>query len=145
MSQQNYSNHKKYYPPHHIVLLPLLGIATGIGFYKAYVAETDNTSWFLFGVSSLFILYVAVMLRQHYALGNQNRIVRLEFRLRYFELFGKSSKEAEQQLSFGQIAALRFAPDEEFKQLLHRAMTEKLSPDDIKKSIQHWEADDMRV
>lgn len=145
MSQQNYNNHKKYYPPHHFILLPLLAMAAGTGFYRSYVADTDNTSWLLFGITSLFILYVAVMMRQHYALGNQNRIVRLEFRLRYFELYGKNSKEAEQQLSFGQIAALRFASDEEFKTLLEKAISEKLSPGDIKKAILHWEADHMRV
>lgn len=145
MSNQNYHNHKKYYPPHHFILLPALGIAAGIGFYRGYVADTDNTSWLLFGISSLFILYVAVMMRQHYALGNQNRIVRLEFRLRYFELFRTSSKEAEQQLSFGQLAALRFASDEEFKALLPRAIKEKLSGDEIKRSIKNWQADHMRV
>ena len=85
------------------------------------------------------------MLRQHYALGNQNRIVRLEFRLRYFELFHKNSLDVEKQLSFGQIAALRFANDDEFKRLLERAVEENLSSKEIKQSIQHWQADNMRV
>ena len=44
------------------------------------------------------------MVRQHYALGNQNRIIRLEFKQRYFELFGKRSDEVEERLNFGQIA-----------------------------------------
>lgn len=85
------------------------------------------------------------MLRQHYALGNQNRIVRLEFRLRYFELFGKPSKQTEDKLSFNQIAALRFADDEEFKVLLDRSIKENIGGDEIKLSIINWQADDMRV
>ncbi len=85
------------------------------------------------------------MLRQHYALGNQNRIVRLEFRLRYFELFGKPSKQTEDKLSFSQIAALRFADDEEFKVLLDRSIKENIGGDEIKLSITNWQADDMRV
>ncbi len=85
------------------------------------------------------------MMRQHYALGNQNRIVRLEFRLRHFELLGKSSIETEKQLSFSQLAALRFADDMEFKLLLDKAIKENLSADDIKRSIRNWQADDMRV
>ncbi len=85
------------------------------------------------------------MLRQHYALGNQDRIVRLEFRLRYFELLGKRSITVEEQLSFAQIAALRFASDAEFILLLDQALKEHTSGDAIKKTIQHWQSDDMRL
>lgn len=85
------------------------------------------------------------MLRQHYALGNQNRIVRLEFKLRYFELFGKSSDEVESKLSFGQLSALRFAYDDEFKVLLDKAIQQNISGDEIKKSITNWKADNHRV
>ena len=85
------------------------------------------------------------MLRQHYALGNQDRIVRLEFRLRYFQLFGKPSDEVEDKLSFSQIAALRFAQDEEFKTLLQRVLTENLEATAIKKAIGNWKPDNMRL
>ncbi len=85
------------------------------------------------------------MLRQHYALGNQNRIVRLEFKLRYFELFGTRSDVVEKQLSFDQIAALRFANDKEYIQFLDRALLEGLKGDEIKKSIKDWQADNERV
>lgn len=145
MSQQNYSNHRKFYPAHHFIFLPLAAIATVVGICKYCTADADNISWLLFGIGSFFTLYLAIMLRQHYALGNQNRIIRLEFRLRYFELYGKSAAETEQQLTFGQIAALRFASDEEFKILLQRALAEKLSGNEIKRAIQNWQADHMRV
>lgn len=85
------------------------------------------------------------MVRQHYALGNQDRIVRLEFRVRCFELLDERSEEPEKQLSFSQIAALRFADDAEFIELLERAQKENLSADEIKKSIKHWKTDDMRL
>ena len=85
------------------------------------------------------------MLRQHYALNNQNRIVRLEFRLRYFELMGHSAAKVEKQLSFGQIAGLRFANDAEFIILMERALKDDLSADEIKKAIVDWQADTMRV
>lgn len=96
-------------------------------------------------MSSFYILYLGIMMRQHYALGNQDRLVRLEFRLRYFELLGASANEAENQLSFDQIAALRFAHDLEFKILLQRAIHENLSALDIKKSITIWRPDNMRL
>lgn len=144
MEKQNYQNHIKYYPPHHFVLLPLLGVAFGVGLWKSW-SSNGALVWILFSICIFFLLYIALMLRQHYALGNQNRIVRLEFRLRYYQLFGHSSQVVERQLSFAQIAALRFANDEEFKSLLNRAINENLSADAIKKSIHDWQGDYFRV
>ena len=85
------------------------------------------------------------MLRQHYALGNQDRILRLEFKQRYFEIFGERSDEVEEKLAFSQLAALRFAYDEQFKILLNKALTQNLSGDDIKKSIDEWRPDYHRL
>lgn len=145
MSKQQYSNHRKYYPPHHFVLLPLLAVSLVTAIVQSIRDHANRLEWILFSILCFFVLYLALLLRQHYALGNQDRIVRLEFRLRYFELYGTSSKMVEQKLSFSQIAALRFAPDEEFTVLVDRAIREHLSGDEIKKSIQNWRADEMRL
>jgi len=145
MSQQNYKNHARYYAPHHFLFLPLMGFMLVWGLVHAYNNEEKRIEWLLFSLLSFCILYLALMLRQHYALGNQNRIVRLEFRLRYFELFGVSSRAVESKLSFGQIAALRFADDNEFKELLEQTLQHNLTGDAIKKRIQNWQADHMRV
>lgn len=91
------------------------------------------------------IVYLSLMVRQHYALGNQDRTVRLEMRLRYYILTGKRLEEIEQQLGFKQIAALRFAPDEELPGLTDKAVKENLSPDEIKRHIINWLPDKMRV
>jgi hypothetical protein len=144
MKQQNYNNHQMYYAPHHFIFLPLMGILMTAGMVMAYKNESERTVWIMFSILSFCILYLAVMLRQHYALGNQDRIIRLEFRLRYFELKGKPATAIERRLSFGQIAALRFADDNEFDQLLADAVNGQ-SPDQIKKSIKNWQADDMRL
>ncbi len=85
------------------------------------------------------------MLRQHYALILQNRIVRLEIRYRYFTLTGKRFEEIEYKLTDDQIFALRFAPDEEFLPLLEDAIKNNLTGDSIKKAIVHWKADYNRV
>ena len=145
MKKQNYSNYRRYYIPHHYVLLPILTILILIGIREALIDQLHSLDWWLFTIAIFCILYVALMLRQHYALGNQNRIVRLEFKLRYFEIFGKRSNTAEQQLSFSQIAALRFADDTEFVELLELALKDKMSGDEIKKSIRNWQADNNRV
>lgn len=145
MSQQNYKNHSRYYTPHHFIFLPLVGFMLVWGLVSAYKSEDKRVEWLLFSLLSFCLLYLTLMLRQHYALSNQNRIVRLEFRLRYFELYGESSSNVESKLSFSQVAVLRFADDEEFKALLALALQHSLSGDAIKKRIKNWQADSMRV
>ncbi|NMR34409.1 hypothetical protein HIO71_09340 [Chryseobacterium aquaticum] len=145
MKTQNYSNHRKFYAPHHFIYLPALLVLEGYGIYKVWNDEDHQLTWILFSIIIFLILYLAIMVRQHYALGNQNRIVRLEFRQRYFEIFNKRSDEVCEKLNFGQIAALRFAYDEEFKELLNKALTENISGDEIKKSIKNWRPDNHRI
>lgn len=145
MESQNYKNHRKFYAPHHFIFLPLLIVLDGFGIYKAFNDEENQLSWILFSTVIFLIFYLAIMLRQHYALGLQNRIVRLEFKQRYFEIFGLRSDEVEEKLSFGQIAALRFAYDEEFRVFLEKALKENMTGDQIKKSINTWRADHHRI
>ena len=145
MKTQNYGNHRKFYPPHHFIYLPLLLILEVYGIYKIRKNEEHQLIWILFSLIIFLILYLAVMTRQHYALGLQNRLVKLEFRQRYFEIFNKRSDEVCKKLSFSQIAALRFAYDEEFKELLDKALNENISGDEIKKLIKNWRPDNDRI
>ena len=145
MKKQDYENHKMLYAPHHFIYLPLLAILFFIGIYKSFKEEENQLIWILFSVVIFLILYLTMMVRQHYALGLQDRILRLEFKQRYFEIYGKRSDEIEEKLTFGQMAALRFAYDEEFKILLVKAINENLSSNEIKKSITRWKPDHHRV
>ncbi|WP_255156231.1 DUF6526 family protein [Ferruginibacter sp. HRS2-29] len=104
-----------------------------------------NWLWLIISAIAVFLGWSSFMMRQHYALICQNRIVRLEMRFRYFSLTGKRLETVERELTFGQIAALRFASDEELPGLLDKTLREKLSPDAIKRSIRNWLPDDMRV
>ena len=99
----------------------------------------------LLGIAFFILGWLSFMMRQHYALTNQNRIIRLEMRLRYFQLTGKRLDLLEDKLSFGQIAALRFAGDKELEDLLELTLQQHLSPVQIKEAIQDWQADHMRV
>lgn len=145
MSQQNYSNHIRFYIPHHFIFYPVMGILVCICLYMSWADAALRIIYTLLAAFALAITWLSFMLRQHYALGNQNRIVRLEMRLRYYQLTNTRLERHEGQLSFGQIAALRFASDEELPALLQKALNDKLSPDDIKKNIRDWQADDMRA
>lgn len=145
MEQQNYKNHRKYYPPHHFIYLPLLILLEVFGIYKIFNEVENKLTWILFSIVIFLILYLAIMTRQHYALGLQNRLVRLEFKQRYFEIFNQRSDAVEEKLNFSQIAALRFAYDDEFKDLLNKALHENISGDEIKRSIKNWQPDQHRI
>lgn len=145
MKQQDYNNHVRYYAPHHFIFYPLI-----IAFIVAAIVcinryPEDALIWEAIAGVLIFVTCLSFMTRQHYALTNQNRTVRLELRLRYYILTQKRLEPIEEQLTFGQLAALRFASDEELPALAERAVNEHLSPSNIKKSIKNWEADYMRV
>lgn len=145
MKKQDYSNHIRFYALHHFIYLPLLFILLGTGLWMSFASTDQQIIWILFSAVIFLLIYLAVMVRQHYALTLQDRLLRLEFKQRYFELFGKRSDDVENQLSFGQIAALRFAHDGEFRELLEMALADNTSPKEIKKAIKNWKPDYRRV
>lgn len=144
---QNFKNHARYYPLHHFVITPLtlvfliwslnnLGVAIRIG---------EGVSMEIYHLIGAIILILLPVLSRIYALKNQDRIIRLEMRQRYFELTGKSFQETEKNLRLSQIIALRFAANEELLPLMERAVAEKLTAKEIKQSIQNWQEDKRRV
>jgi len=145
MEKQNYKNHVRYYPPHHFVFYPVLIILLGLSIYYISKYEEQALVWTFIALAFFMIGYVSFMLRQHYGLNNQNRIVRLELRFRYYVLTGRRLESFEDILSQGQLFALRFASDEELPVLVQRAVKENITPDEIKKSIVNWLPDHMRV
>lgn len=142
---QNYKNHIRFYIPHHFIFYPSIGLLLAFAIWKAFIDHSNSTVWVFMAVMLLLVGWLSFMLRQHYALTLQNRIVVLEMRYRYFSITGTKLESLEPKLTFGQIAALRFASDEELPDLLQRTLVEKLSPSDIKKSIQNWLPDNRRV
>ncbi|MCF2444886.1 DUF6526 family protein [Dyadobacter sp. CY345] len=145
MEKQNYKNHVRFYPPHHFVFYPILLILLGFSIYYISKYEEQSLIWTFVALAFFMIGYVAFMLRQHYALNNQNRIIRLELRFRYYVLTGQRLETYEDTLSEGQLFALRFASDAELPGLVQRAVQENITPDEIKKSIKNWLPDHMRV
>ncbi|MBS1623867.1 MAG: hypothetical protein JST83_07600 [Bacteroidetes bacterium] len=145
MKEQNYSNHIFYYWPHHFffygsIIAAFVLCGLGIWYYPQ-----QRSIWILMTIAIFLIVYLGFMTRQHYALGLQNRLVRQEMHLRYYILTQQRFEEIERQLPFKVIAALRFASDQELVPLIHRAISESLSPDQVKRNIRTWLPDHMRV
>ncbi|GGI25944.1 DUF6526 family protein [Pedobacter mendelii] len=136
---QNYQNHKRYYPLFHFFTIPLTVLGLGLAIY-AYVAIPTIITGLI--VLVFFLIAIVALMARMFALKAQDRAARAEEKLRYFILSGKSLPT---DLKLGQILALRFAGDEEFLALVDRAVTEKLSVDDIKKSIKNWRGDYHRI
>lgn len=142
---QNYKNHIRYYIPHHFVFYPVILILVALSVWKSITGEGNSCIWIFLTIILLMIGWLSYMLRQHYALTNQNHIVVLEMRFRYYVLTNQRLELLEDRLSFGQIAALRFASDEELPALVKRTLAESLSPDQIKRAIVNWLPDYRRV
>lgn len=142
MEAQSYKNHVRYYPMYHFVMVPLGVIVFILAVYLAFKHDLVEGLFYLL-LSVLVVL--STLVARIYALILQNRLIRTEFRLRYERLAGKSFDEIETRLRNTQIFALRFASDEELPALIEEAINHNLLPDEIKRRIKHWKADNYRV
>ena len=144
MKVQSYKNHIQFYPPHHFIYYPVLIAFLALSIYFAFTTNFP-VIWGFIAVIFVFLFCLAFMLRQHYALILQNRIVKLELRYRYFTLTGTRFETIEYKFTDDQLFAFRFAPDAEFLPLIERTLKENLSGDAIKQAIINWKGDYNRV
>ncbi len=145
MAVQNYKNHIRFYPPHHFIFYPIIILLLISSIYYAFQDSLNQKLWIFISVLILVIGWLAFMLRQHYALVLQNRIVRLELRYRYFVITGTRFEPMEYLLKDSQLFALRFASDEELPILVEKAISNKMRSNAIKKAIVNWFPDHQRV
>ena len=143
---QSFAHHTRWDPLFHFFVLPMFAAAviTAIVFHQILHFShhpLHNILLVIFGIAML----VAVFKIRLYALKVQDRVIRLEERLRLATLSPENLRARIPELTESQLIALRFASDAEVAGLAQRALNEKLSPGDIKKSIQNWRADNWRV
>ena len=146
---QTFANHTRLYPWFHFFLLPVFGLLLilSIIHFIAHVTEgglRDQVHAVLLILLAVAFL-VAVFKIRLYSLKVQDRVIRLEERLRLTSLLPEPLRSRIPELTEGQLVALRFASDAELPKLVERALSEKLSPADIKKAIQSWRPDYWRV
>ena len=144
MKQQNYANHARFVVGFHLVLsaMLLLGtIASGVNIWIQKSEGFDILTPVL--ITLLFIcgLFLFWFTRQ-FPIKAQDRAIRAEENLRHFML---THKALDSRINLAQAIALRFAPDDEFVILAHRAANENLSADEIKKEIKAWRPDNHRA
>ena len=139
---QTFANHTRFDPPFHFFAAPVAGISVLVAIWNAIQHFDFFAVWLV--VALLAAMVIAFKARA-YALQAQDRVIRLEERLRLGQLLSEPLRSRIPELTVGQLVGLRFASDAEIPKLVERTLNEKLSRDDIKKSIQNWRPDNSRV
>jgi len=139
---QTFANHARLDPLFHFFVLPVFALSTLAAIVLFLWHPSLHSGWrFVLLAAST----VAVFKVRLYALRMQDRVIRLEERLRLASLLPEPMRPRIPELTEGQLIALRFASDAEVPKLAERALAEKLSRADIKKAIQTWRPDYWRV
>lgn len=139
---QTYANHTRFDPPFHYFLLPVL-LVTLIASIVHLVRHPHFWSgWEV--VLAIALIVIAVKSRTS-ALKVQDRLIRLEERLRLAMLLPESLRSRIFELDEPQLVALRFASDSELPALVERTLSQKLTRKQIKQAIQSWRPDHFRV
>jgi Family of unknown function (DUF6526) len=146
---QTLANHTRWDPPFHFFIVPILvfGLILSLIHFFAHITEgdmRDHIHSFLLILLALALL-TWVFKTRLYALKVQDRVIRLEERLRLMQLLPEPLRARIPELTESQLCGLRFASDSELPKLAERALNEKLSRADIKKAIQTWRPDYWRV
>jgi hypothetical protein len=140
---QDFKNHARFDPLFHFLMMPVALItvfiaASQISLRRPRLAD----AWF-------FIMSVAVLIAflkiRTYALKVQDRVIRLEERLRMERVLPEPLKARIDELSESQIVALRFAPDAELPGLVEKTLANKWPNKTIKQNIVNWRPDYYRV
>ncbi len=143
MNPQNFANHTRWHPAFHFFVLPVMLINFVWAVIQFVKTPNPNAGWGM--VVSLALVLLTLFVRQ-YPLKAQDRIIRLEERLRYQEALSPMLMNQIGKLTPGQIVALRFAGDDELEALVGAVLAGTLTkPSDIKQAIKDWRADTFRV
>jgi hypothetical protein len=139
---QTLANHAKIDPFFHYFLVPVLAINVVLIGIQLFRFPGWLGAWLF--VMGLALAVMAVRLRS-YATLLQDRIIRLEERIRLSAILEEPLRSRIGELTSSQLAGLRFASDSELPALVQRALDEKLSRSDIKKAVTDWRPDYSRV
>jgi hypothetical protein len=134
MKTQTFANHT-YFP----TMTPVAGLPAIIALLLFGFEAFRHPSLQAFGLIALaFSAIVLALISRAYTVRLQDRIIRLEMRLR-LERLGKASEFT--RLTTPQLVALRFASDAELRDLVDRTLSQNLALDQIKRAINDWQPD----
>ncbi|HUK31755.1 MAG TPA: DUF6526 family protein [Candidatus Acidoferrum sp.] len=140
---QNYSNHAKFVPPFHFFVLPVLLLNVGWSVY--HIVKTPSADTIIQTAVAVAIL-MAALFGRIFALSVQDRVIRLEMRLRMANVLPVDMRTRISEFTPEQLIALRFASDEELPALSKKVLDEKISKrKPIKLLVKNWQGDYLRA
>jgi hypothetical protein len=140
---QSYANHVRLHPPFHFFLIPGTLVLLILSIFNVVRHYQQLDAWILLLIGILSP--VAVLLIRTNPLRVQDRLIRLEERLRLQAMLSAELSSRIGELTERQLVALRFASDEELPALVQRILAAKTPAPEIKKAIVTWRADTFRV
>jgi hypothetical protein len=139
---QSLKNHARLDPAYHVLLLALYVLNLVYAGFHVYRQPSLSSGWYV--VLSVLAIVPLAKIRT-YPLKVQDRVIRLEERLRLQALAPQELHTQLYRLTEDQLIALRFASDGEVVELAKQAQEQNLNRKQIKERIRSWRADDWRI
>ena len=142
-TEQNYKNHARLLPAFHFFVLPVFLLNVLNAVRLVWVAPSLGTG---FALIVAVALLMTALLARIMALKAQDRVIRLEMRLRLREVLPPDLQSRIVELTPEHFIGLRFAGDAELPDLVRQALGGTLTTTkDIKLAVKDWQADHLRV
>lgn len=140
---QNFENHARTVPLFHWVAFPILAINLLWSIYRViHRFSAESILSLLLAVAFLLLFFYARI----FALTVQDRVIRLEMRLRLQQVLPPDLRARIPEFEVGQLVAMRFASDAELPELARKVLDEKLTDRKaIKKLVRDWQPDFLRA
>jgi hypothetical protein len=143
-NQQNFSNHGRFFPLFHFVAAPILLANLIWSFFR--LKHDNYSAYSIFQVFVAFALVVTLLVARLMALKVQDRVIRLEERMRYQRLLPSDLQSRIDDFTVNQFVSLRFASDAELPGLARKVLDEKIdNRKAIKQLIKVWRPDYLRA
>jgi uncharacterized protein DUF6526 len=144
MAEQNFANHIRWVPGFHYFVMPVMALNFGWSIYRLKAANFSLDAFF--GVLVAAALVGLMLYARLFALAVQNRVIRLEERMRLERLLPEDLKPRIADFSCRQLIAMRFASDAELPGLARKVLADNIQEGKaIKQLVQTWRPDYLRA
>ena len=144
MAEQSLANHARFFRPFHFFVIPVMTINFGWSLYRWKISGFSINGFESVVVAAALVVgFITVRVM---ALRVQDRVIRLEERLRCERVLPADMRPRVGEFTVNQLISLRFASDAELPALARKVLDEKMSErKPIKQLIKNWRADYLRA
>lgn len=143
MADQSFSTHTRFHPWFHFFAFPVIVINFLVSLYMIYRAPGAMPVWNAVVAAALVVI---ALLTRFYGLRNQDRIIRLEERVRMQSLLPDDLRARIPELHMSDLIALRFCSDAELPEAVRAVLAgEAKGRKEIKQRVKQWRPDYHRL